>query len=119
MIYFSPMFGEEYKENPFKSTERTYPVENPYNIAETYLMNLEIPADYMVDEIPKSSSVNLGDGDGFFEYIIDNTGTTVWLRSRIKLNKANFALEEYNDLREFFSYVVKNHAEPIVFKKKK
>lgn len=119
MIYFNPMMNEGQKDNPFKSAERTYPVEIPYKIDETYILNLEIPADYTVDEIPKSSKVNLGDGDGFFEYIIDNTGTAIRLRSRVKLNKANFLPEEYNDLREFFSYVVKKHAEPIVLKKKK
>ena len=41
------------------------------------------------------------------------------LRSRIKLNKANYLPEDYEGLRSFFDYVVKKHSEQIVFKKKK
>ncbi len=32
--------------NPFKSMERHYPVEMPYKIDETYLLNMEIPAGF-------------------------------------------------------------------------
>ncbi|MBX3239953.1 MAG: DUF3857 domain-containing protein [Chitinophagaceae bacterium] len=119
MVYFNPLFTEGYRENRFKSVERNYPVEMPFKTDETYLLNFDIPADYTVEEIPKSAKVNLGEADGFFEYIIDNTGTTIRLRTRVKLNRTYFLPEEYNDLREFFSYVVKKHAEPIVLKKKK
>lgn len=119
MIYFNPMMWEGYKDNYFKAAERTYPVEMPYLFDETYIFNMDIPADYTVEEIPKSAKVKFGEADGFFEYLIDNSGTAVRLRSRLKLNRAIFAPEEYNDLREFFSYVVKKHAEPIVLKKKK
>lgn len=119
MIYFSPMMSEGYKENYFKAAERSYPVEMPYLFDETYIFNFDIPADYVVEEIPKSSKVNFGEKDGFFEYMIDKSGETIRLRSRLKLNRATYLPEEYNDLREFFSYVVKKHAEPIVLKKKK
>lgn len=119
MIYFNPLMNEGYKENFFKSAERFYPVEMPYCFDETYIFTMEVPKDYTVEEIPKSAKVSFGDKDGYFEYMIDKSGETIRLRSRIKLNRATYAPEEYNDLREFFSYVVKKHAEPIVFKKKK
>ena len=119
MVYFNPLITEGYDENHFKSAERLYPVEMPYKTDETYIFNMEIPSDYVVEELPKSARVNLGEGDGSFEYIIDNTGTSIRLRSRLKINRVYYLPEEYNDLREFFSYVVKKHAEPIVLKKKK
>ncbi len=119
IIYFSPMMNEGYKENYFKAAERSYPVEMPYVFDETYIFNLEIPADYTVEDVPKSTKVNFGEADGFFEYMIDKTPEAIRLRSRLKLNRSFYEPEEYNDLREFFSYVVKKHAEPIVLKKKK
>ena len=82
------------------------------------MLNLEIPAGYMVDEMPTSAKVKLGEADGFFEYLIDQYNGTIRLRSRIKLNRATFAPQEYNTLRAFFSYVVKKHAESIVLKRK-
>lgn len=119
IIYFSPMMNEGYKENYFKAAERSYPVEMPYVFDETYIFNFDIPADYTVEDLPKSTKVNFGEADGFFEYIIDKTPEAIRLRSRLKLNRSYYEPEEYNDLREFFSYVVKKHAEPIVLKKKK
>ncbi len=119
IIYFNPMMGESYKENPFKASERKYPVEMPYRIDETYILNMDIPAGYVVDELPKSAKVAYNDNEGFFEYLIQKDENGVQLRSHIKLNKALFEAEEYNSLRDFFAYVVKKQSEQIVFKKKK
>lgn len=118
IIYFNPMMMEAYKENYFKAAERSYPVEMPYVFDETYIFNLDIPEGYTIEDLPKSTKVNFGERDGFFEYLIDKTPEAIRLRSRFKINRSTYLPEEYNDLREFFSYVVKKHAEPIVLKKK-
>jgi hypothetical protein len=119
ILYFNPMMGEGYKTNPFKSMERHYPVEMPYLIDETYLLNMDIPTGYQVDEMPKSVRVNFNDTEGMFEYIIQKGSENLQMRVHLKLNKAFFAVEEYNTLRDFFSYVVKKEGEQIVFKKVK
>ncbi len=61
IIYMNPMFGEGYKENPFKSAERFYPVEMPYTMDETYNLQMEVPQGYTVDELPKSIVVKLNE----------------------------------------------------------
>lgn len=118
IIYFNPMLKEGYKENFFTAAERRYPVEMPYKMDETYNFQIEIPAGYVVDEMPKSAKVSLNDGEGYFEYLISKSADEVLLRSRIKLEKATFSPEDYDTLRNFFDYIVKKHAEQIVFKKK-
>ncbi len=120
LIYLNPMFGEGYKENPFKSAERTYPVEMPYTRDETYVLRMDVPEGYQVDELPKSIRVNFDEeGKSFFEYIIAQSEGVVSLRSRIKLNRSYFLPDEYEYLREFYAMIVKKHNEQIVFKKKK
>ena len=120
VIYLNPMFGERYKENPFKSAERAYPVEMPYTFDETYVLSLEVPGGYDVDELPKSTRVNFDEtGTSFFEYIIGNNNGRISFRSRIRLTRSYFLPEEYEILREFFNLVVSKHNEQIVFKKKK
>ena len=120
IIYLNPMFGEGYKENPFKSAERVYPVEMPFTMDETFNLQLEVPHGYVVDELPKSIIVKLNEQDeGSFEYLISKSGDNISFRSRIKMNRANFLPDEYEMLREFFSLIVKKQAEQIVFKKKK
>ncbi len=118
MVYINPMMAEGIKDNYFKSAERFYPVEMPYAFDETYIFNFEIPKGYVVEEIPKSTKVSFNETDGSFEYLVDKDEATIRLKSRIKLNKATFPAEEYESLREFFSYIVKKHAEQIVLKKK-
>lgn len=119
IVYFNPMLAEAIKDNYFKSAERYYPVEMPYSIDRVYILSMEIPAGYVVDEMPKSSRVNLNDSDGMFEYLISQSNGRIMLRSRIKLNRAYFLPADYESLRGFFDHVVKKHAEMIVFKKKK
>lgn len=120
IIYLNPMFGEGYKENPFKSAERFYPVEMPYAFDETYNLQMEVPQGYVVDELPKSILVKLNEeSEGIFEYRITQSGDNISFRSRLRINRAYFAPDEYEMLREFFNLIVKKQAEQIVFKKKK
>jgi transglutaminase-like putative cysteine protease len=120
LLYINPMFGEGYKENPFKFDQRYYPVEMPYAIDETYVFNFIIPDGYIVDDLPKSLIVKLNEaGDGQFEYRIAESNGTISMRSRIRLKRAYYDPTEYSTLREFFNLVVKKHNEQIVLKKKK
>ena len=119
IVYFNPMMAEQQKENPFAAAERYYPVEMPYCWDETYVLNMEIPEGYAVDELPKSARVMLNDTEGMFEYIIAKNGDHIQLRSRVKLQKAIYEPEDYQTLRDFFAYVVKKQSEQIVFKKAK
>jgi hypothetical protein len=119
LFYFNPMMAEGYKENPFKAADRKYPVEMPHSMDETYNLNMEIPDGYEVDELPKSTKVTFNENEGYFEYLIVKSGDAIQMRSRIKLNKANFKPEDYSTLRDFFAFIVKKHGEQIVFKKKK
>lgn len=120
IIYLNPLFGEAYKENPFKSAERKYPVEMSYCSDETFSLQMEVPRGYMVDELPKSMVLKLNEEeDGLFEYRISQSGESISMRCRLHFKRANFAADEYELLREFFSLVVKKQGEQIVFKKKK
>jgi hypothetical protein len=120
LLYISPMFEESWKENPFKSAERFYPVEMPYTMDETFILSMVVPAGYVVDELPKSITVKLNENDdGIFQYSISESGGTISVRSRIQLKRTYYLPDEYEILREFFNLVVKKQNEQIVLKKKK
>ncbi len=119
LVYFNPMMTEGYRKNPFVAATRNYPVEMPYKTDETFTLSMEIPAGYVVEELPKSSKVVLNESDGKFEYIIRSDGKQITLTNRLQINRANFDAGEYSNLREFFTYIVKKQNESIVFKKVK
>lgn len=118
VIYFSPLLHEAYKENPFKAKERKFPVEFSYKVDEVFILKLEIPTGYEVDEMPKSEKATFNESDGFIEYLIEKSATEVNLRCRIKFEKATFEPDDYESIQSFFDYIVKKQAEKIVFKKK-
>jgi hypothetical protein len=117
LIYFSPIFGDGWRENPFKAAERKYPVEMPYARDELYIFSMEIPEGYVVDELPKSAKVAFNEDQGLFEYLIGRQDNLIQLRCRMKLTKAYFPAEDYSSLRDFFAYIVKKESEQIVLKK--
>jgi hypothetical protein len=117
LIYFNPMFGDAWRENPFKAAERKYPVEMPYTRDEIYVFSMEIPEGYVVDELPKSAKVAFNEDQGLFEYLVGHQGNQIQLRCHLKLIKAYFPAEDYSSLRDFFAYVVKKENEQIVLKK--
>ncbi|HVI48384.1 MAG TPA: transglutaminase domain-containing protein [Chitinophaga sp.] len=118
VLYINPLFGEAYKHNPFKSMERSFPVEMEAVYDEVYSLNLEIPEGYVVDEMPKPAIAKYNEEEGLFQYLIQQQQDHIQLRCRVKLTKANFQPEEYASLREFFDLIVKKQAEQIVLKKK-
>lgn len=118
LVYFNPLFGEAWKENPFKAADRKYPVEMPYVMDNTYVFSMQVPDGYVIDEIPKSTKVSFNGDQGLFEYLVDHQGSMIQLRCRVKLNKSFFSPEDYGSLRDFFAYIVKKESEQIVLKKK-
>ncbi|MFT3935451.1 MAG: DUF3858 domain-containing protein [Chitinophagaceae bacterium] len=118
IIYFNPIIWSQLRNNPFKAAVRKYPVEMPYPVNETYVLTMEIPEGYVVEEMPKSTRVSYNVNQGSFDYLIQKTENMVQLRCSVLMKKANFDADEYDSLREFFSYVVKKQNEQIVFKKK-
>ncbi len=117
VVYFNPMLGEAIKKNPFTAAGRFYPVEMPYIKNDIYTLSMEIPKGYKVDELPKSARIMLNEDEGMFEYIIAADENAIQMRCKLMLKKTFFPNEDYQTLRDFYTYIVKKEAEQIVFKK--
>ena len=119
ILYINPMLGGRLVENPFKAANRSYPVEMPYKIDESYYLTLQVPEGYTVDELPKSLAAKFNaQGDAAFEYRISQSGDMITLVTSLKFNRTDFSPSEYISLREFFSLVVNKQNEQVVLKKK-
>lgn len=119
IIYFNPVLAGGLKENPFKATNRKFPIQLNASFDEVYSMNFAIPDNYIVEELPKSTRLRYDNNKGVFEYLVSTSGNTIYFSMRSKLNSAHFEAEEYNQLRDYFAQIVKKQSELIVFKKKK
>ena len=118
LIYLNPILQDKITDNPFKAESRTFPVEMPNCFNSTYLLDMDVPEGYVVDELPKSARVQLSGKEGSFEYLIVNKNNHIQMRCRLALNKANFDPDEYSTLRDFYAFIVQKESEQIVLKKK-
>jgi len=116
-IYFTPMLLDGYKDNPFAVSDRKYPVEMPFPLNEVFILNMEIPEGYKIEELPKSTKVKFNENEGLFEYIVRSDSRKIQLICKLSLYEATFYPDDYQTLRDFFAYVVKKESEQIVFKK--
>ncbi len=117
ILYFNPMLNRAIKVNPFLSETRAHPIELPSPTDDLFILDMAIPKGYNVEEIPKSARVNLNGDDGSFEYVIAATADHIQLRCRLTIKKSVFQPEDYQSLRDFYSFVIKKENETIVFKK--
>ncbi len=117
ILYFTPVLEPYLRKNVLKDADRAFPVEMTHTIDDTYVLSMEVPKGFQVDELPKSARVAFSENMGKFEYLIQQTDNNIQMKVHLKINAATFKMEEYNDLRDFFAYVVKKESEQIVFKR--
>lgn len=118
LSYVNPVLSPFFKDNPFHATQRKWAIEMPSRLDWTYVLNLGIPPGFEIDEMPKSEKVNFNENDGVFEYIVSQNDRTIQLKTRLILRKANFMADDYEILRDFFSYIIKKQSEQIVLRRK-
>jgi hypothetical protein len=115
---FNPFFMAQWDKNPFKSPERSYPVDFGAPPEQTMVVILEYPEDYEIAEIPAKVGLILPDAGGRFMYTIQNVGHTLTMNSTFSINKTVFTSLEYHYLRELYDRVLAVQKTDLVFKKK-
>ncbi|UHG90151.1 DUF3857 domain-containing protein [Spirosoma oryzicola] len=117
-LYFYPMLTEAHRINPFKETERLYPVDFGVPIEENFTATYTLPKGFRVEEMPKPVSMSLpGDGGRFLYHISVNAENQLLVTSRFILRRPLYYAEEYGALRELFSQVIAKQAEQVVLKR--
>jgi hypothetical protein len=106
------------KENPLELDNRLYPVDYGYQRKGTFLLNIELPSNYEVKNLPQSAVFKLTDNDA--SYIckvsqIDNN-LSIYIRSQIK--NTVFLKDDYSELRTFYEKIVNTQNTEIEFHQK-
>lgn len=118
-IYLSPVLHTQFDENPFKRQERLYPVNIPYPFTEQYILKLNLPEGYQVEELPKNARVSLPDGGGSFHFVAQESKPgEIQVTSSLTIKKLNYGPMEYTAVKELFDLMVEKIGEQIVLKRK-
>ncbi|MCB0456584.1 MAG: DUF3857 domain-containing protein [Flavobacteriaceae bacterium] len=115
--YVSPLVFLALKENPFKLSDRKYPVEYGYAQLDRVIFTIEIPQGYQVKSIPESTNIIVGENEYEFKYLLSQKGNFIQLMMNLGVNNSSEAAENYQSLKEFYQAIVDKQKEKIVLSK--
>lgn len=118
LIYFSPVWMTEFKENPFVEKKRLTPINFAHKLEEHYILKLKIPQGYQVESLPQSAKINLPEKSGWYSFLVQaGINNEITVISRLRINQPDFSAEFYPFLKQFFDMVAEKQNEQIVLKK--
>lgn len=117
-LTFNPFFYNKITVNPFKLTERSYPVDMGMPSEDRYSIILHLPAQYTIETPPPSMAIGLPNSGG--KYITsyepgDNSFSFTYIT---QFNNSVYGAEEYPYLKEFYNKIILSQKGEMVFKKK-
>lgn len=116
-LYFQPVLWHRFHENPFKGTRRNLPVELDYPKNFQFVLNLRIPANYQVQEMPKPLLLSLPGNMGNFRYQITANGSQLQLATSVQMKNVFIPAEYFSHLQVFHDQIIAKYKEMIVLKK--
>jgi uncharacterized protein DUF3857 len=119
--FISPQFMTSKKDNPFTKTTRTTDIDFGCNQQLSFAMQLDLPKDFTVDQLPRNITVRAPDSSFFFKRncSINADSSLISLYTFFEVKRPEFDKEEYEGVHEFFNRVYPLMSEEIILKKKK
>lgn len=117
LLYFAPIIHSDFLENRLKLEQRTYPIEMNYPIQEQSIVTINLPAGYVVEELPEDATVMLPNTGGKFQYMLSAKDNSIKLISKVILKQLYFEPQEYAFIKEFYDLIAEKLGEQIVLKK--
>jgi hypothetical protein len=101
-IYFNPFSFKFFESNPFKLTKRTYPIDFGYKQSFIYSINVTLPENHSVIELPKNKLIKLPDNTGALIFVVQQLDDSkLRIQCRINLTEPSYPTEFYPYLKEF------------------
>lgn len=116
LIYLPIMTYENIEDNLFNSKTREYPIDFTYPRERSGVMNISLPSNIEVVEIPEPLKVNMPDRSLDYVYSLTQMGNKLILNYRLRVNKPIVSILEYDNLRTFYEYIIEKEAEPVILK---
>lgn len=117
LIYLNPVVYSPWDENPFKQTERIYPIDFGVPISETAVIEITLPDGVEVESLPENAALVLPERGASLSYSATSLGNRIMINQRIAITKLEYLPDEYPLLREFFARIIEKGGEQIVLKR--
>ncbi len=117
VIYLNPLVFSKNEENPFKRSERIYPIDFGVPYTEITYTEIRLPEGMVVESLPEKSTVGLPNGAGMLLFSATQVDNKIVINQRVKIDRVSFSPDEYPLLREFFARLSEKGGEQIVLKR--
>lgn len=118
LAYFNPVLVPFFAQNPFKATDRSYPVDIPYPFSQRQVINFTLPAKFQAEDLPEAANLTLPNDGGRFSYQIQAQNNRISLTIFLQINQLRYSSTKYHNLKKFFDLIIEKQQEQIVFKLK-
>lgn len=117
-IFVNPLLYLSLDENPFIENERLYPIDFEYPYVTNIKINLQLPSDYEVLELPEERYFVLRDGIGSLHFNVLSKANTIQVSLDLKINKQLVDPEYYDGIKQLFVELTNISKSRIVLSKK-
>ena len=117
ILVLNPLINPEWKENPFKTETRTFPIDFVAPRTKKAILTYMLPQGYTIEELPRSLRISTPDKMISYTYVAKAQGSMIQILSSLNIKKAFFNQTEYLQLKNFFDEVLAKQAEQIIIKK--
>ena len=114
---FNPFLVNKWNENPFKSSERLYPVDFGAPLDERVTLTLELPEQVRAVNIPEEVALGLPHDGGKYVLNVRYDNRKLALSSYLAISRILYTSEEYHYLKELFDRIVQAQNTDIILKK--
>lgn len=112
-IFINPFVLFDFESNILKGETRRYPLDLTYPRESRTTLIMDIPSTLNVVKYPSSTRFSTPDDGANFMFLCEYSQSKITAKVILKLNKYVFVEEEYQELRQFFSEVIKAMGAPI------
>jgi len=103
-VFIEPLLGLGMS-NPFKASERKYPVDFIYPFEYDYIITIQVPKGYKIKSVPKPARVVMPDDSGSYMFYVQQRDNILQIIVKLAFNKTYFETDQYEILKKFFSAV--------------
>ncbi|MFA6469726.1 MAG: transglutaminase domain-containing protein [Bacteroidota bacterium] len=118
MIYLNPHIVSRWKDNPFKSNIRKFPVDYNYPREYSSIISIALPDSFEVKEGLKDKTITLADGSVKYRRFSALHGERIQLTTKFEILSQVVGADYYQQLRELYASMIGAESEQIVLQRK-
>ncbi|MDB5004477.1 MAG: transglutaminase [Mucilaginibacter sp.] len=117
-LSFNPYLFDRVINNPFKLTERLYPVDWGMPSETRFVLQMHLPDKYVVEDPPQNIAIGLPNQGGSFMVNYEPGENSFTFSHIISFKKSIYLSEEYSYLKELYNKIILSEKTEMIFKKK-